>query len=260
MGNICDCFKDHKPPYEPTSRTPLLSAQSGPVNSQPATNNVGSSARRNKLVQQELASSLEHLTAISLAPVKTVATLDKTFQDHSKLYNDLYNNFYELRKCLFEFKSKFVSETAGIPTIVDCLKVLSKRCGGAHLTGSRTKNCIQIVYDKREVSEKCEGPPEEVVEILELYNRTNKLIKNILDKASQVSSSIQLVLEEEQKLKREVTKADPDGKLGPEPLKTTGENFIKLHKVPEYIDTIQKYTNKAFVEIMSGSKALFEET
>lgn len=74
----------------------------------------------------------------------------------------------------------------------------------------------------------------------------------------QVRSSITLVLEEEQKLKREVTKADPDGKLGPEPLKLTSENFQRLHKVPEYINTIEKYTSKASKEILNGSKPLFE--
>ncbi|KAH9488262.1 hypothetical protein Btru_063878 [Bulinus truncatus] len=238
MGNICDCDKENKTVYGSTPRTPLLSAQPTPVTSQPAASNGGYSSgysvRNNKQNKQEFLSSAEQLTTITLAHVKSVPSLDKTFQDHSKLYNDLYNNFAELKTCLHEFKSKFVAETAGIPVTSDCLKLLAKRCGGALLSGSRTKNCIQIIYDKREVSEKCEGQPEEVIETIELYNKANKLIKSIMDKSSQVSSSIQLVLEEEQKLKREVTKADPDGKLGPEPLKITGENFMKLHKVPAY--------------------------
>lgn len=121
-----------------------------------------------------------------------------------------------------------------------------------------TKNCIQITYDKRDVSEKCLGPAEDVLETLELYNKANNLIRNILAKSPQVQTSIRLILEEEQKLKREVTKADPDGKLGPEPLRKATENFSKLHKLPVFIETIQKYTNKTFKEIASGSRILFE--
>lgn len=123
-----------------------------------------------------------------------------------------------------------------------------------------TKNCIQITYDKRDVSEKCHGPAEDVIEVIEIYNKANKLIKSILAKCPQVRSSVLLVTEEKEKLKREVMKADPDGKFGPEPLRKTTENFMKLQKLPGHIDIIQKYTSKTFKEIANGSKILFENT
>ncbi|CAL1535310.1 unnamed protein product [Lymnaea stagnalis] len=262
MGNICDCDKNGQDNNGVNPRTPLLSGNSHhtPITREPSGTATGQSARSYKPEKSELISSLEELSLISLARIQSVPSLDKTFQDHGKLYNDLYSNFVDLRKCLNEFKAKFEADTAGIPTITECLKLLAKQCGNARLIGSRTKNCIQITYDKRYVSQNCEGQPEEVLETLELYNKANKLIKNLLDKAPQVKSSITLVLEEEHKLKREVTKADPDGKLGPEPLKLTSQNFIKLHKIPTSIDTINNYTSKAFKEIVSGSKILFEDT
>ena len=74
-----------------------------------------------------------------------------------------------------------------------------------------------------------------------------------------MKSSVRLVIEQEANLKREVTKADPDGKQGPEPLKNASENFSRLHRLPGYIDTIQKYTTKTFKEIVNGSKVLFED-
>ncbi|XP_059145655.1 uncharacterized protein LOC131932757 [Physella acuta] len=259
MGNICDCLNEKKYSDNPSPRTPLLAGSSHAPTLTRQPSPIGQSARLNKVEKQDFESSLDAIHQIKLSKVSTVSSLDKTFQDHGKLYNDLYTNFIELRKSLNTFKSFFEAETSGIPIISDCLTLLAKRCGQAKLSGNRTKNCVLISYDRREVSQQCQGPPEDVIEIIELYNKINKLIKNILEKSPQVRSSITLVLEEEQKLKREVTKADPDGKLGPEPLKLTSENFQKLHKLPEYINTIEKYTSKTCKEILNGSKPLFED-
>lgn len=264
MGNICDCFGPQQ--EGPTPKTPLLtSAQPPSVASQPAKDETapprGQSARQHRpeAVPNDFMSSLEEICQVEMKPVTTVPSLDKTFQDHAKIYNDLHVNFTELRQCLHNFKAAFEKETAGIPTIFECLKLLAQRCGGATLTGTRTKNCIQITCDKREVSEKCEGPAEDVLETIETYNKANRLMRSLLDKAPQVRSSVRLVIEQEATLKREVTKADPDGKQGPEPLRNASENFTRLHRLPGYIDTIQKYTTKTFKEIVNGSKVLFED-
>ncbi|CAG5117795.1 unnamed protein product [Candidula unifasciata] len=264
MGNCCDCLNPKQDIVAPTAKTPLLSAATQPSSQAPVISPglPARSARQHKPGQEknELTSSLDALTTVSLSTISTVPSLDKTFQDHAKLYNDLYSTFIDLRKCLHDFKAKFEADTEGIPTIAECLRLLATRCGDTRLSGSMTKNCIQITYDKRNVSEKCLGPPEEVLETLELYNRANNFIKNILARAPQVQTSIRLILDEELKLKREVTKADPDGKLGPNPLRRTTENFSKLHKLPVYIDTIQKYTGRTFKEIANGSRILFENT
>lgn len=203
--------------------------------------------------------SLETVTTVELAAVTTLPSLDKTFQDHAKLYNDLHSSFKDLRACLHAFKAHFDYDTGGIPVLHECLKILNTRCGTVQLRGSRTKNCIQIIYNQRSVSKECQGSPEDVIDTLELYNTCNKHIKSVLDKAPKVKSSISLILEEEHNLKKEVTKADPDGRQGVTPLKVTSANFQKLHKLPSVIDTIQKYTTDIFKEISNGSKVLFDD-
>ncbi|GFO09918.1 hypothetical protein PoB_003642300 [Plakobranchus ocellatus] len=265
MGNLCDCFNTEKD--GPTPKTPLLTAAqppavtvTSPVKESPPPAAQSARLHKPETAHDDFLTSLEEISQIEMKAVSTVPSLDKTFQDHAKLYNDLYTNFTELRQCLHNFKASFEKETAGIPTIFECLKLLAKRCGGATLTGSRSKNCIQIDCDRREVSEKCEGPAEDVLEIIETYNRANRLIRSLQDKGPQVRSSVRLVLEQEATLKKEVTKADPDGKMGPEPLKAASENFSRLHRLPAYIDTIQKYTAKTFKEIANGSRVLFEES
>lgn len=70
------------------------------------------------------------------------------FKDHGKLYNELYSNFKDMRQSLNDFKGKFVQETAGIPVIADCLKVLSARCGKhlrlkVALVGGWVGGCVQ---------------------------------------------------------------------------------------------------------------------
>jgi len=257
MGNLCDCICPSAENLGPTQKTPLLADGNKPVTSQPA--NPKSARVHNPNTEDEFMTSLELVTPIELGTVTTVPTLDKSFQDHAKLYNDLYSSFVDLRKCLHQFKTYFEHDTGGIPVLSECLILLNKRCGAAKLRGSRTKNCIQIMYDRKTVSKCCEGQPEDVIDTLELYNTCNKHVKSVMDKSSQVKSSISLILEEEQKLKREVTKADPDGKQGPEPLRVTSKNFSKLHKLPDFIETIHKYTSHTFNEIVNGSKVLFSD-
>lgn len=131
--------------------------------------------------------------------------------------------------------------------------------GGATLTAKREKRCIQLQYDAREVSEKCTGLPEDTLEALELYNKINRQVKSILDKSPQVSRSLELVLEEEHNLKKEVTKADLSNTDGPEALRRCTENINRLRKLPGFIETIQKYTEKSFKEVLEGSKVLLKE-
>jgi len=198
---------------------------------------------------------------VELDTVTTHPAMDKTFKDHAKLYNDLYMTFVELKQILHDFKAKFEYDTNGIPVIADCLVLLNERCGTAQLTGSREKFCIIIQYDRRDVSDQCSPKcePADVLETLELYNTCNRHIRDVMNRAHKVKSSIALILEEEEKLKRDVIKADPDGKQGPEPVRVTNANFSKLHKLPGYIDTIEKYSEKTFKEIANGSAVLFKD-
>ena len=127
--------------------------------------------------------SLEYVAPVSLHQLPSqLAALNKTFQDHAKLYNEQYSNFKEMRQLLNDFKGKFIAETAGIHVMADCLRILAERCGGAELNAKREKCCIQLTYDRRQVSENCTGLPEDTLDALELYNRINRLTKSVLEK------------------------------------------------------------------------------
>ena len=128
--------------------------------------------------------------------------------------------------------------------------------GGAKLSVKRGKHCIQLEYDAREVSEKCKGLPEDTLEALDLYNKINRLAKSVLDKSPQVSRSLQLVVEDENNLRKEVMRSDLPSSVGPEALRRCTENINRLRRLPGFIETIQKYTEKIFKEILEGSKVL----
>lgn len=132
--------------------------------------------------------------------------------------------------------------------------------GGAKLTAKREKYCIQLEYNAREISENCSGLPEDVLEALELYNKINRLVKNILEKSPQVSKSLSLVVQDEEHLLREVTKVDLPISQGPDVMRSCAENINHLRKLSGYIDTMQKYSDKVFKEIVEGSKVLLVET
>ncbi|KAK7087244.1 uncharacterized protein [Littorina saxatilis] len=277
MGALCSCFCESND--EPTHRTPLLTGgQNKPVTSQHVPSYVKTSSttsqsavtqppppsarqhRPEALKEQDFVTSLDHVAPVSLHQLPAqLAALNKTFQDHAKLYNEQHDHFKQLRQAVNDFKAKFVADTSGIPVMADCLRILADRCGGATLTAKREKRCIQLQYDAREVSEKCTGLPEDTLEALELYNKINRQVKSILDKSPQVSRSLELVLEEEHNLKKEVTKADLSNTDGPEALRRCTENINRLRKLPGFIETIQKYTEKSFKEVLEGSKVLLKE-
>ena len=108
------------------------------------------------------------------------------------------------------------------------------------------------------MSENCKGQPEDTLEALDLYNKINRLVKSILDKSPQVIRSLQLVLEDERNLLREVTRSDLSSTEGPEALRKCSENINRLRKLPGFIETIQKYTDKIFKEILEGSRVLLQ--
>ncbi len=132
--------------------------------------------------------------------------------------------------------------------------------GGATLTVSRTRYSVTIGYDSAEVSRRCKGPAEDTIEALELFNKINKLTKSILEKSPKVKNSVQVILDDEQSLRREISKSDLGGSDEPEAMKICVANINKLRKLPGAIETIQKHSQKQFNDIKESSKCLFEES
>ncbi|XP_067686792.1 uncharacterized protein [Haliotis asinina] len=253
MGCLCSCLCP-EPNSEASPKTPLLSGTTSPPS-----NNNGQSARQNRPPRKEFLTSVEELASVHCAKLPLPA-LDKTFQDHSKLYNDLLDSFNTLKDTIHDFKAVFEYETSGIPVLGDCLKLLRKRCGAATLTASQTRFSITVEYDRLEVSRLCTGPAEDTLEALELFNKANKLTRSILEKAPKVKNTIQVVLDDEQSLRRDISKSDISTTDEPEVMKLCVANINKLRKLPGSVETIQKHTQRQFNELKESSKALFEES
>ncbi|XP_050410196.2 uncharacterized protein LOC126824845 [Patella vulgata] len=260
MGGLCCCFGDNKKDLSPT--TPLLSDKSSSRNGERTPNNntsLGHSARQhNPDKEKQFLTSLEQLSPIVVGDLPLPA-LDKTFKDHASLYNNLLEKFEALRQVLHDFKALHEKETNGIPTLKECMKLMSINCGDAVITATRTRYSVQLQYDVKSISECCKGLPEDTLEALALYNKANTLIRNIMEKSPQVKDSIQLVLDDEEKLRREVTKADLSPSEGPEAVKTCARNINNLRYVPGALDTIKKYTKALFQELLDSSKRFFSE-
>lgn len=146
-------------------------------------------------------------------------------------------------------------------SIIYCNALFNYVTGHAQLSiGRKSKYCIQIDYDAHEVSTESGPRPEVVISALELFNRANKLTKDIMDRAPNVNRSVQLILNDENSLRKEVTKADLGPSAGPEAMKNCVENISKIRKIPSAMETIQRDTQRVFDEILAGSKCLFENT
>ncbi|XP_071094343.1 uncharacterized protein [Haliotis cracherodii] len=256
MGCLCSCLLPVSNP-DASSKTPLLSGTTSPPNNDSSNN--GLSARQNRPRRKEFLTSVEELANVHCSKLPLPA-LDKTFQDHSKLYNDLLESFNSLKDTMHDFKAVFEYETRGIPVLAECMKLLRKRCGSAALSASRTRFSITIEYDRQEVSRMCKGPAEDTLEALDLFNKANKLTRSILEKAPKVKNTIQVVLDDEQSLRREISKSKISSTDEPEAMKMCVANINKLRKLPGSIETIQKHTQRQFNEIKESSKALFEES
>ena len=57
------------------------------------------------------------------------------FQDLSRLYNEVVENFRSLETEIHRFKEFFVEETHGIPVLEDCVKHLITRVGKLSICG-----------------------------------------------------------------------------------------------------------------------------
>ncbi|ESP04717.1 hypothetical protein LOTGIDRAFT_170554 [Lottia gigantea] len=272
MGGLCSCLgDDNQKSYQaPTPNTPLLAnIGSGPGNntgSDASKTSGGKSARQHKPIDKEkqFLTSLQQLSPVIVNDLP-IPSLNKTFKynsekiDQAKLFNDLLERFEDLRRTLNDFKQIYEKDTRGIPTLKECMKLLSTNCGEAKITGTRTKYSVILEYDVRDVSDCCHGLPEDTLESLQLYNKANALIRKIMEQTPHVKDSIQLVLDDEEKLRRDVTKENLSASQGPEALKICVRNINSLRSIPSSLETIQKYTDKSFKDLLESSKPFFSD-
>ncbi|KAK3609485.1 hypothetical protein CHS0354_022244 [Potamilus streckersoni] len=262
MGNTCcGCLIGEKDSYsyESNSRTPLLGSPVSIPESRVATNDNFSSARRYRPPEdrKQFESSLEAVTTIETLSVP-VSSVDKTFKDQANLYNELVQTYSNLREEIHNFKTYFEVETSGIPVLHECFRILVRRCGYATINIERkSKTFLYVSYNPKDVSEKCAVSPEQVLKPLEYYKNACKRAGDVLQHAPHINDSISVIVNNEKGMRREITKADLPGDKGIDGMKAVMSNITKLKQMKININTIQKYTELTFKELLEASKLFF---
>ncbi|KAL3857109.1 hypothetical protein ACJMK2_011804 [Sinanodonta woodiana] len=262
MGNTCcGCLSSEKDSYsyEYNSRTPLLGAQVSVPESRAATKENVSSARRYRPPEdsRQFESSIEAVTTIETLPVP-VSSVDKTFKDQAKRYNDLVETYSNLRTEIHNFKTYFEEETSGIPVLQDCFRILVRRCGDAKITIDRkSKTLLYVSFNQKDVTEKCTVTPEQALKPLEHYQNACKYAGDVLHHAPHIKDSISIIINDEKAMRREITKADLPGEKGVDAMKAVMSNITNLKQMKVNIDTIQKYADNTFKELLEASRNFF---
>ncbi|XP_041348803.1 uncharacterized protein LOC121368231 isoform X2 [Gigantopelta aegis] len=127
MGGLCSCLSpDVEQRQEPSPRTPLLDG------TEPTTqevSNIKSVRKQQTAGIKHISTSVEALVPVSCGKI-ALPLLDKTFQDHSKLYNDLLKNFNLLRQTIVDLKILTVEENNVHASLETCIKNIVSMCGG----------------------------------------------------------------------------------------------------------------------------------
>ncbi|XP_013402617.1 uncharacterized protein LOC106168197 [Lingula anatina] len=255
MGGLCCCLESAKDADEPRAeanvKTPLLSGQtSAPASGRLARSDSASTARQFAPPSKPQGGSQEKYAKVEPRPTR-VSSVDKRLQDHAKLYNDILEKRNTLMRTVNEFKTELGQDSA-FEILDSCFKELKTRLGEVEVKLKRKqKHCMEIEFDPKDM-------PDRVIPALTNFNKANTLIRDIIDKTPSAVESIQLVVKEEDKLRREIMAASLKGD-GPDALKNCMENVGDLRRAPEILEEIKKESNKTFDLLVSGARLLFEE-
>ena len=131
--------------------------------------------------------------------------------------------------------------------------------GDAELKVTRHRYCIQLEYDVKDVSANA-TVLERATKAVKLYNEANRLCNLILERSSQIKRSVELIVNDEERLRREVLKSNLSNTDAPEAMKICIANVNKLRQIPGAVELIHSHTEKIFSDIKEASKVFFVET
>ncbi|KAK3085058.1 hypothetical protein FSP39_023621 [Pinctada imbricata] len=247
---------------KPKPNTPLLHGDtSGKTTGYYSAESETKSARKYKPsedIKKEFLSSVDMLSNADMKRLP-IPALDKTFQDQGKVFDDLFKQFQSLKVNLNNFKGYFSEELSGIPEMTKCVELLVQRCGEAKLDVQRRKYSVEVTYDQKEIMRNSSANPQQVLEILDRFNALNRNIQKILERAPEVERSATILLNDEDNMRKEVTKSDLPADQGTEAMRSCMDNIHTLRKINSHLKTITKHTNVYFKEVMEASKAFFKE-
>lgn len=267
MGNCCGNEEEERPLLGSGSNRGPIGARSGtlsptdvPAAPSYMTQQPRSARTHNPVDHRDFETSIELISKVDLQQIP-IATMNKTFQDSGRLYNEIVDNFRSLENHIHKFKEHFVEETAGIPILATCVRILRQRCGDAEVTIERkSKNHIDVKFDVGEIRKNSQGDPEKIINSLQHYRDACKQIRNILDHAPQLEKSVSIVLNTEEDLRKDIVKLDLTNEERQKALKAVVENVSKLRSVAAGSDTIKRDVEKKFKEFSKASECFFTET
>lgn len=105
----------------------------------------------------------------------------------------------------------------------------------------------------------CTGDSENSILPLEHFSCACRHIRNVLWHTPQVESNVQIILQDEEKLRKDIMKSDLTPELMQQTTKTFLENVSKLRVVAAGTDTIKRDVEKKFREFVNASKGFFPE-
>ncbi|XP_074642964.1 uncharacterized protein LOC141900119 [Tubulanus polymorphus] len=253
MGSMCSiCLKSEgkysnvDDRYAANERTSLLGSDS----SKPVVTSPPKSARHNSY----LTTANEEEPTVTYEPIAIqrvgLEDIDKPFMDHANLYNEYVVKWKNLNDLINKIQDAFPNSN---PSISATLRILKMKLEGAEITVKRKYQfCIELNYDKREI-------PEELLPVLDHYNSANHLTKDILDKGPMLLQSVDIILKNEQRGKRDILvySAEEENKSkGPEMLKIYMNNYMEVKKIPPNLAVIKKKCIAYFDDLKNSAQYL----
>ncbi|CAG2192895.1 unnamed protein product [Mytilus edulis] len=225
------CFSSENG-LEPSSTSSLLS---GPQRKYVDNTGPPSSARQYRPPDRKdtIPGDDDGLVVSKMKPI-VIQSMNKTFQDHEKLYNDISKSYQDMLNELHCFKSAFDKETSGIPEMTKCVRILVHRCGKTSLEVERRKNCVQH------------------------FNSMNKHLEKVLERSHSIQNSINILLKDEESIQRQVTKECLPADQGPGAMYNVKENMRTLEQMLKNIDVIKEKSDAKLKDVIESSKGFFE--
>ena len=110
---------------------------------------------------------------------------------------------------------------------------------------------MKIQYQERYIS-------SDALAMVRIFNKANKLIKEVLEKGPGITKSVQLVLQDERELRRDVL-ASSLGLEGPQCMKNCLSGIAQLRRVPGFVEEIESETKSIYRELVKASEVLSVE-
>ncbi|XP_071180635.1 uncharacterized protein [Mytilus edulis] len=197
------------------------------------------------------------LVVSKMKPI-VIQSMNKTFQDHEKLYNDISKSYQDMLNELHCFKSAFDKETSGIPEMTKCVRILVHRCGKTSLEVERRKNCVQVIFSEQTLMKNSLKDPQEIISSLQHFNSMNKHLEKVLERSHSIQNSINILLKDEESIQRQVTKECLPAEQGPGAMYNVKENMRTLEQMLKNIDVIKEKSDAKLKDVIESSKGFFE--